>query len=268
MVQTTLLLPDPDDDQDRACRMLQDIKLTAAARQLPEVLRAAQKEQMTYSRCVLRLLEHEFGVRRERKIERILGRSRLRGAKSLDEFDFSIRPKLTAAAVKQLLDCKYIDEGRSVICIGRPGTGKTHVSKALGHAACMKGLSVQFVNTSEMLEELHASLADNSFARVFRRYSQCDLLLLDEVGYLPLDEQKADYLFRLVSARHPARSMIVTTNTGFTRWGRFFPNEGQAMATVDRLLDQATVLRFTGKTMRNPREVLGADEEKDTEQDQ
>jgi DNA replication protein DnaC len=121
----------------------------------------------------------------------------------------------------------------------------------------MKGHSVLFVKTADMLDELHASLADNTWGRVFRRYARVDVLIADELGYLPLDRKKADYLFRLVSARHPERAMIVTANTGFKGWHRFFPSKAQAIATIDRLMDRATILRFTGKTMRDPKDVYG-----------
>lgn len=122
----------------------------------------------------------------------------------------------------------------------------------------MNGYSVLAGVTADILDEMHAALADNTFARVFKRYSQAELVVLDELGYLNLDEQKAAHLFRLVSARHPTKSTIVTSNTGFNNWGKFFPQEAQAIATVDRLLDRATVLRFTGKSFRQPKEIFGA----------
>lgn len=121
----------------------------------------------------------------------------------------------------------------------------------------MKGHSVYYLRASDLLDELHASLADNTYGRVFRRYTQAELLIIEELGYLPLDRNKADHLFRLVSARHPGRSMLVTSNTGFENWNEFFPSKAQAIATIDRLIDRATILRFTGKTKRKPKEIHG-----------
>ena len=109
-----------------------------------------------------------------------------------------------------------------------------------------------------MLEDLHASLADGSFKRTFRRYTKPRILLADEFGYQAFDTKLADYLFRLVSARHGRGSIILTANTGFSKWSSFFPSEGQAVATVDRLVDRATILRFTGKSFRQPHDVQGA----------
>jgi len=141
---------------------------------------------------------------------------------------------------------------------GLPGLGKTRIAKAVTHAACLAGYSTLCVVTAEMLEELQASHADASFKRTLRRYVKPAVLLLDEFGYEPFGPTATTHLFRLVSARYQQSSTIITANTGFTQWKKLFPSEAQAIATVDRLVDRATILRFTGKTMRNPREITGA----------
>lgn len=242
---------------DALGQLLADLNLTVVLQRIAELLRDAQERSQSYSEFLSVVLKTEAAGRFDRKLSRGLKRSLLGATKSLDEFDFSLRPKLSPAPVKELLNCQWVEDGRSILCVGRPGTGKTHIAKALGHAACTKGYSVVFVKTADLLDELHASLADKTYARVFRRYAKVDVLIADELGYLPLDRTKADYLFRLVSERHPERSMIVTANTGFKGWQRFFPSKAQAIATIDRLMDRATILRFTGKTMRDPKDVYG-----------
>jgi DNA replication protein DnaC len=109
-----------------------------------------------------------------------------------------------------------------------------------------------------MLEDLHSSKADGSFKRMLRRYVKPDLLLVDEFGYEAFTEEATNYLFRLVSARHEQGSIVLTANRGFSAWKRLFPSEVTAVATADRLIDGATILRFTGKSFRKPREVIGA----------
>lgn len=238
-------------------KLLAELNLTVAARKLQDLLTQAQLQQASYSQFLADILSCELAGRLERKLSRSLKRSHLGPVKSLDEFDFSVRHKLAAASVKELLECQWIDQGRSILCLGRSGTGKTHVAKSLGYAACMKGYSVLYDSAAHILEILHASLADNTFHKVFQRYARVDLLIAEDISYLPIDQVKADHLFRLVSARHPYRPMIVTANTGFENWGKFFPNQAQAIATIDRLIDRATILRFTGKGFRKPRDIFG-----------
>ena len=252
------VLPTPDPAITGIQTRLRDLSLTVMATEIEEVLQEAEEQQLSFCDFMDRLLQREHGTRWERKIARRLKRARLGEVKSLDEFDFSLRSKLSAPAVKELLSCRFIDEGRPIICLGRAGTGKTHVAKAIAHAACMKGYSVYTGVAVDFLDELEASLADGTFARVFKRLATADLVVLDELGYLSFDEEKSAHLFRLVSARHPTRAIVVTSNTAFKNWGRFFPSEAQAVATVDRLLDRATVMRFTGKSCRQPKEILGA----------
>lgn len=245
------------EEPDHLTELLRELNLTVAAAKLQDLLAQAQEKGCSYSQFLASLLAAESAGRFERKLARSLKRSRLGSTRSLDEFDFSVRRKLSAAAVKELLNCRWVEEGRSILCVGRSGTGKTHVVKALGHAACLKGHSVLYTKAADLLDELHASLADHTYQKVFRRYIRVDVLIAEELGYLPLDRTKADYLFRLVSARHPHRSMVVTANTGFEDWGTFFPSKAQAIATVDRLIDRATILRFTGKSFRKPKDIHG-----------
>ena len=148
-------------------------------------------------------------------------------------------------------------ESRNIICTGRAGRGKTRILDNLALAACRRGYTVLKMNTAEMLEELHGSLVDGTFAKTFRRFEKPDVLYLDEFGYSPLEMDAANYLFRLVSSRHGRGSILLASNTGFSHWKDFFPSEAQAVATVDRLIDRATILRFYGKSFRTPEEVVG-----------
>jgi DNA replication protein DnaC len=133
------------------------------------------------------------------------------------------------------------------------------VAKAIVHAACLAGYSTLCVPTIDMIEDLHASRADRSFARALRRYVKPQVLLLDEFGHAgPFDATASHYLFRVVGARHQQGSIVLTANTGFSKWKSLFPSEETAVATVDRLIDRATILRFTGKGKRAPLVVTGA----------
>jgi len=239
-------------------QLAQDLNLTALREQLPELLAQAQNNELSYSDFALQMLRFEHVTRGSRRLTRNLKRSGLpERVEGLDGFDFSIRPRLEARVVKELLNCRWVEERRNIICVGRPGLGKSRVLDALSKAACLRGHTVLKVNAAEMLENLHASLADGTFRRTFRHYEKPAVLYCDEFGYEPFDAEATKYLFRLVSARHGQASVLLAANTGFTNWKKFFPSEAQAVATVDRLIDNATILHFTGKSLRQPREVLG-----------
>jgi len=239
-------------------RIAEELNLTALRDALGGLLAQAEQSSPSYTEFALDMLRTEWTARRERKLARGLKRSHLGTVEGIDGFDFAARPQLEPRVVKELLNCRFLEEKRNIICVGKPGLGKTRITKAIAHAACLRGYSTLFTNTAEMLEDIHASLADGTFKRALRRYAKPALLVLDELGYEGFDRQMATYLFRLVSARHGAGATIVTANTGFSRWVRFFPSEAESIATIDRLVDRATILRFTGKSFRSPKDVHGA----------
>ncbi|MGH7860041.1 MAG: IS21-like element helper ATPase IstB [Candidatus Binatia bacterium] len=247
-----------DDPRDELVQLAIDLDLTAAAAALHVLLAKAEKEGMSFTDFGLALFKTEAATRRQRKLARSLRRSRLGTVEGVEGFDWSRRPQLDARVVRELLGCRWVEERRNVACMGKPGLGKTRIAKALVHAACLAGYSTLCVNTADMIEDLHASLADGSYKRVFRRYTKPDVLLLDELAYEPLDTRGTTYLFRVIAARYQAGSIVLTANTGFSKWKNLFPSESQAVAAVDRLLHDATVLRFTGKTCRDPRDIYGA----------
>lgn len=253
---TSSLAHDNGDPVDEIAELADRLKLTSlTVDELRRILEHAERNQISYSDLALELLRLEVRIRKERRLNRNLKRSKLGSvADRLDDFDFKCRTKLHPGIVRELLHCRWIVEGRNVICVGRPGLGKTRVIKALGRAACEQGFTVTYAITAQLLDDLHAALADGSYKRTFRRYQQIDVLILDEFAYEPLDARATQHLFRLVSARHGLAPTLLAANTGFSKWGKLFPSEAQAVATVDRLIDNATILHFTGKSFRKPKD--------------
>jgi DNA replication protein DnaC len=245
----------PDEE---IARLAEDLDLTALRAAYPAILAAAETEKCSYSDFVLRLLKAEVSQRGSRQLERALKRSKLGPEVSLDGFDFSVRPGLDARVVRELLHCRFVAEHRGLVLVGPSGTGKTHVCRAVGHAAVRLGYTVFHTTAAEAVEFLAASLVDGTYKKALRRLAKFDVLILDEFGILGFDAKAARHLFRLVSERYQKSSTIIAANTGFKKWKDFFPSEAECVATVDRLIDKATILRFGGKPWRKPESTHGA----------
>jgi len=250
--------PDPPDPVAAVRTLLERLNLTTAARRLDELLTQAETAQPSYSAFLHQILEAEDGARWERKLQRRRRWSKLGPPVTLEGFDWAARPQLPPQVVKELLTCRFVEDHRNVILVGRPSTGKTTVAKALGHAACARALSVYYAPMAEVLQTLHAARADGTYRKVFRRVTEPALLILDDAGFADLSRDAANELFRVVCARTRVRSTVVVTNLPFKQWGEFLPSPAQAVAIADRLVDDATILRFSGKPYRQPREVHGA----------
>lgn len=248
----------PEDPLAETRKILIGLNLTTLARDLDALLRRFENGGLSYSDFLRRALEVEQSARLDRRLLRRLRRSHLGPHVSLDDFDFAIRPQLSPQAVRELATGRFIQEKRNVILVGRPSTGKTTVARAIGHAACQRGFSAYKVDMAEALSALKAAKVDGTFRKTFRRLMQPDLLILDNAGFSTLSREKADLLFRVVSMRYREKSMMVVTNLPFKQWAEFIASPAQAVAIADRLIHDATILRFSGKPGRLPRDVFGA----------
>jgi len=237
--------------------LARDLDLTALADHLSVILEKAEHDAISYTEFATSLLRTEMKARLERRLERGLSRSRLGMVEDLESFNFSLRPNLESRVIKELCTCRFVEEKRNIICLGKPGLGKTRIAKTIAKAACIAGHSVLFVTTAEMLEDLQSSLVDRTYKRAMARYIKPRLLVCDEFGYETFDPQATTFLFRIVSARYRTGSIILTANSGFKAWKHLFSSEASAVCTVDRLIDGATILRFTGEGYRMPKDFHG-----------
>jgi DNA replication protein DnaC len=244
--------------EEELLALADNLDLTALKAAYRLILADAEKEKCSFTEFALRMFRAERTARDARREERTRGRSHLGPQTGLDGFDFSLRPGLDARVVRELLLCRFVLEKRPLVLVGPSGTGKTHVCRAIGHAAIKRGHSVLYTTAAAAVEDLASSLVDGSYKRTLRRYVKPELLFLDELGVVGFDSKASRHLFRLVSERYQKASTVVAANSGFKKWKNFFPSEAECVATVDRLVDQATILRFSGKSGRDPRDTHGA----------
>jgi len=243
---------------ERLEALLVELDLTTLARELANVLRGAEEAKPAFSEFLRQALEIEASARHARKIQRRLRWSRIGTVMPLKDFDFASRPQLSAAVVKELSTCRFVEERRNVILVGKPSTGKTSIAKILAQAACERGMPVYYITMVDMLASLHAARADGTYRKTLRRVATPQLLVIDDAGFAAFDREATNELFRVVCERYRQRSTVVVTNLPFRRWGEFLSSPEQAVAIADRLIDQATILRFGGPPFRKPRDIHGA----------
>jgi len=230
---------------------LREVNLSYSAKVLDEHLVRAQREEYTFENFILSLLDDEKAHRREKRITERIKQARLRVVKTLEGYDFSFPQKINKQVVKALFGLTFIREKQNVILLGPPGIGKTHIAIALCYAACQNAFSCRFTTAMNLINELNASISDNSFLGLLKRYAAFDLLVVDELGYLPVDKQGSDLLFQIISNRYETASVVVTTNRPFKEWGQIFNGDAAlAGALIDRLAHHGIIIAIEGDSYR------------------
>ena len=198
-----------------------------------------------------RLIDGEALERQQRSIQRRIAMARFPVIKTLDAFQWTWPSKLNRAQVQNLFRLKFIDEHANIIFLGSVGLGKTHLATALGHSACLKGYTVLFTTAVDVINTLSAAQHTGQLKAAFNRYLKPALLIVDELGYLPIDKAGADLLFQIISQRYERGAMIVTSNRVFKKWPEIFNNDATlTSALLDRLLHHAETVVIEGKSYR------------------
>jgi DNA replication protein DnaC len=211
---------------------------------------AAQKN-WDHLQYLQHLVQGEFDQRRLRIIQRRIKEARFPVLKTLDQFHWDWPKKINRLAVQNLFRLGFIKDKANVIFLGTVGLGKTHLATALGYAACQEGHSVLFTNAINVINELSAAQKDGTLKRQFKKYLRPQVLVLDEVGYLPIDQRGADLLFQTISQRYERGSIILTTNKAFKQWPAIFNNDSTiTSAVLDRLLHHAETIVIEGSSFR------------------
>lgn len=230
-----------------ACRTLALPTVRAEAAPLAD---AAARDGATHRTFLAELLSVEVDARAVRRRERRLREARFPRMKTLAGFDLAATTAVEASTITTLADGGWIDRGEPVVLLGDSGTGKTHLLIALGVAACEHGRSVRYLTAAALVNELVEAADERQLGRAIARYARLDLLLLDELGYLHLDERGAELLFQVLTEREERASIAVATNAPFSEWGSTFTDPRLAAAVVDRLTFNAHIIQTGSNSYR------------------
>ena len=234
---------------DRIQSSLSRLKLSRIGDILDETIKISEKEGKSYLSFLENLLEEEVIHKEQRRVETALKISGLPFIKSIDEFDFSFQPKLDRRKVMSLFDLTFIREKGNVIFLGPPGVGKTHLAVALALKACQSGMSIYFTNMEDLIRKLKKDRDAGRPGRG-RSYHKSSLVIVDEVGYTPIDRDECNLFFRFIANRYEKASTIITSNKIFSDWTELFHDPVIVTAFLDRLLHHSVVINIRGSSYR------------------
>lgn len=235
---------------ERLQETLTSLSLTAIEPRLESLLEQAAKAEQSYGDFLLDVLTTEVDARRQRYLKTRLQLAHLPFVKTFDQFDFSFQPSIDERQIRELRTLRFIHEASNVILLGPPGVGKTHLAVALAEAAIRAGQPAYFMTAHDLVDDLGRAYREGRLDRRMKVYLAPKVLIIDEMGYLPLDELGATIFFQLVSARYERGSIILTSNKSYGDWGGIFGDPIIATAILDRLLHHSNTINIRGESYR------------------
>ena len=229
---------------------LKSLRLPTVLREYGKLARQAAAEGLDHVQFLARLIELEMIDRERRMIERRIKAAKFPAVKSLDSFDFKAIPALNKMQVLELARCEWVERRENVIALGPSGTGKTHIALGLGLSACQKGLSVGFVTAAALVHELMEARDERRLLRLQKQMVSHKLLIIDELGFVPLSKTGAELLFELISQRYERGATLITSNLPFDEWTETFGSERLTGALLDRLTHHVNILEMNGDSYR------------------
>ena len=230
---------------------LEYLKLKYVADQYGPLADEAIRQPWDHREYLRRLIEGEYNDQRQRRVAARIKSARFPVIKTLEQFNWTWPKKINRLAVQNLFRLEFLAQNANVVFLGNVGIGKSHLATALGYAACLEGHAVLFAGAIEVINDLQAAQKNGGLKRALKKYLRPAIVILDEVGYLPIDQKGADLLFQVISQRYERGSILLTTNKPFKQWASIFNNDSTiASAVLDRLLHHAETIVIEGASYR------------------
>jgi len=237
---------------DELEQLLKNLKLRRILDIYDEQLRAAEKEDVTYSEFLTRLMRAQWHARQEHALEWRIRNAKLPERWSLDTFPFPRQPAVNRKQIRTFAELEFIDKKENIVFIGPTGVGKTGLASGILLKALENGYRCQFVKAQDLFDDMYASLADRSSRQLLKRLARLDVLLIDELGYLNLKPEQSNIFFKLMEERYRRKPTIVTTNLGYDEWAGFLGNRNMVEAMLSRIRHHCHTVRIDGPSLRDP----------------
>jgi len=229
---------------------LKQLRLPTMLREYQTTAQTCAKDNKDHIAFLLQLVERETFEREQRAAERRIKSAKFPVIKTLDTFDFKAQPGINKTLVHDLMRGEYLEQQENILFLGNPGTGKTHLATALGHAACAQGKRVKFITVTGLITQLLEAREDRKLDKLLGRLEKLNLLILDEFGYVPFSKAGAELLFEVVSRAYERQSIIMTTNLPFEQWTEILVNERLTGALLDRITHRVHIIEANGESFR------------------